>query len=401
MTKYLYYGPFPWEQDGGAVVNYYLLRELNIQRPQDEYYGVPKVPEELDGSYLPWINFFNVTDVKREIAGLMLQYEVPVVNIFHIGRDHIDHIIDPVHNVGGKIVLHQTIHWPDDDIFKLRRLYDMDKIVAPTNFAKRTFQRIAKIPPENITVIPHGVNTLRYRQRKTILEQKFNIDKSKQKVILYSGRLSRWKGVAEIIPIVRPLVKEYNCVFIIRGSSFPVLKESEKFAEIFQQMAGNNPNLIFLPHWEPPSIIEEIYALSDILIFNSAHEGFGCPLTEIQAVRGVPVTTALPNHVEICGRTGEVGMLLDPTVRVGEVNDGRELAVASADQVYGAIKWLLESPDELKAMGKRGRKNVMDRFDIRLVARQWLKMYDELIDNETMDDVTKKAILYEDEEINV
>lgn len=396
MTKYLYYGPQLNERDGGAILNYYLLRKLNQLRPMDEYYAVPKVPEELDASYLPWVNFVESGDPVSRIPSVMLGAEIPVVNTFHIGRDELEKIITPVHNIGGKIVCHQTLHWPDDDIFKCQRLHEFDKIVAPLQYAKLLFQRVGRVPEGKIEVIPHGVPTELFNKRPTILERRLGVDKKRQKVILYSGRLSYWKGVAQIIPIMRQLCKEFGCVFIIRGSAFGGIEESERLAYIFERLSTNNPYIFFFPDWQPPSFMEELYAMTDILLFNSAHEGFGIPLLEIQAVGGVPVATAIPPHVEIMGRTGEVGMLLEPRVEVGTVNDGRKLMVANSDQLYGATKWLLENPDEASIMGLRGIKNVKQRFELTSVAGQWLKMYDNLIYGQSMEDTVEKQVMYEE-----
>lgn len=393
MTKYLYWGPHPWEKDGGAVVNYYNLLKQNELRPRDEYWGLPKVYEEYDGSALPWVNVppFMSTE---QIPQLMMGQEIPLLNIFHIGPVDFEKIIGPVHSIGGKIVLHQTIHWPDDTVLKSEMLNEFDMIVAPTMYAYRIFQTLKNISPEKLRYIPHGVDTDKFQKRPTILERKFGKKKG-QKVILYSGRLSFWKGVHQIIPIMRPLIKEYDPIFIIRGGYFWGEKEGKALAHIFTRMSKNNPNIFFLPEWQPPAFMEELYAMTDILLFPSGHEGFGVPLIEIQAVEGVPVTTALANHTEILGRNGYVGLLMEPTKKVGEVNDGTPIKVPTSDQIYGQVKWLLENPDEAEIMGRRGRQNVLERFDLTKVCRQWLELYDEMIPEDYNMDMAMRDKLLE------
>jgi len=395
MRKWFWWAPMPWERDGGAVVTYYQLKKMNELAPRDEHWAMPKVPEELDGSFLPWINFLPSENPRESISSYMLSYGIPLITTFHIGRSDLENIIGPVHAVGGTIVLWQTVHWPDDDIFKSGRLHEIDKIVAPTKYAKDTFQRVAKISPEKIEILPHAVDPYRYYRHPTILERQWRIDRAKQKVILYSGRLSYWKGVHQIIPIMKQLIKGFNCVFIIRGGAFHGIEKSEKLAYIFERLSTNNPNIIFIPDWQPPDFMEELYAMTDILISNSAHEGFNVPLIEIQAVGGVPVTTATPNHVEILGRTGYIGMLLDPRYPVGEVNDGRQLFVAGADQLYGATKWLLENPDEARIMGRRGVENVVNRFNLNTVTVGWLDLYNSLLSDKSMEETMQERIMYE------
>jgi glycosyltransferase involved in cell wall biosynthesis len=174
------------------------------------------------------------------------------------------------------------------------------------------------------------------------------------------------------------VINEFNCIFIIRASAFQGIQESLKLAYIFDRLSTGNPNIIFLPEWQHPDFMEELFAMTDILLFNSAHEGFGMPLIEAMACQAIPVTTAIPNHVEIVGRTGLAGMLLETRVPVGTVNDGRKLAVASSDQLYGASKWLLENPDEMKVMGEHGAEIVKEKYDLTKVAIQWFQLYDSL-----------------------
>lgn len=390
--NYLYWGPFPWERDGGAVVNYYLLKAQNMLRPRDVYHGLCKVQEELDASQLPWINY-PIGLRTNQVAEYMFRNKIPLVNIFHVGKEDIGQTLDPIHDVGAKVVLHQTIHWPDDDILKLSRLSDIDTIVAPTNYAAKIFTNLAKVPRKNVRVIPHAVDTEKFRRRKvSLLKRQMGI-KPNQKVILYSGRLNPWKGIQEIIPIVRPLVKEYDCVFIIRGSSFWGNKYGMALEDIFRRMERGNSNVIFLPDWMPPEFMEELWSFVDILVFNSGHEGFGVPLIEAQSVGAVPVGTSIANHVEICGSTGTVAILLSPTKKVGTVNDGTDVMVANSDQLYGAVKWLLDNPAEAEVMGARGRQNVLNRFSLDKIAQQWLDLYDEMIpENYSMDRVMTERL---------
>ena len=391
MASYLYWGPHPNEMDGGAVVNYYLLKEQNKLRSRDIYWGIPKVPEELDPTVLPWVNYPIIPNLEEGIPQLMLQQRIPLINLFHIGRMDFDKVLDSIHEVGAKAVLHQTIHWPDDDCLKSERLKDFDCIVAPTKYAKDVFVNLAGLKPNKIEIIPHAVDLNRFYRRQTILKRRFRI-KEHQKVILYSGRLSFWKGVQELVPIMRKLYDRYDCVFIIRGGSFGS-REGRALHKIFDRLSYNNPNIIFLPEWQSPEFMEELYAITDILIFNSGHEGFGVPLIEAQAVGAIPITTALPNHIEICGHDGVTSKIIAATTEVGEVNDGTKVKVGSRDALFGAIQWVLENPEEATVMGGRGLENVKARFELSSVARLWLVLYDQLLEGHNMDEQLLERIV--------
>jgi glycosyltransferase involved in cell wall biosynthesis len=274
MNKYLYYGALPWERDGGAVVNYYLLHKQHEMRPEDEYWGVPKVPTEVSPDSIKFVNIpFNV-ETHQQVVDLMDEERIPLVNIFHIERHKIESMIDPLHSIGGKMVLHQTIHWRDDDILKMGdKLHDIDMIVCPTQYAQKVFMFDMKMPREQTTVIPHAVDITKFKRavgtKRNLVKAKWGI-RPEQMVLLYSGRLGSWKGVPQLIPIVRSLVKDYDCVFIFRGNAFD--EEGKRIAYILDRMQKNNPNVLFLSNWQPPEVMEELYSFTDILLFNCHDE---------------------------------------------------------------------------------------------------------------------------------
>jgi len=378
--KYFYWGPFPDEKDGGAVVNYYLIKKQYKIR-QDEYYAKCKVPEELNRDAMPYVAFLGYPEIDKyeDIADSMQKRQIPLLNIFHIGPEDFERVIDPVHEVGGKIVLHQTIHWPDDTCLNSGRLNDFDGIVCPTKYAKRIFMETAGVKADILKYIPHAVDVSKYKkERFNPIRDELGIDRY-QKVILYTGRLSFWKGVQELIPIMRKLYNEYDCVFIIRGGAFWGNREGRALHKIFSRMSRNNPNVIYMPEWKPHSYMEKLHCISDINVFVSAHEGFGVPLIEAMACEAVPIASALPNQLEICGKTGERAILLTPKKQVGVVNEGTPLKVPTSDAIEGAIRWILENPDEAEVMGRNGRRRVVNSYNLKTIAKTWLEYYDSLV----------------------
>ena len=380
MSKYIYWGALPWEHDGGAVVNYYLLKKQHELRSRDIYYGVPKVQHEVDPSALKWVNFPRIRTY-NDIVDTIYKNKIELMNMFHVGHEDFEQILDPIMELGTKTVLHQTLHWNDDVILNCDRLEDIDKIVCPTVYAQDIFIRERKIRRRNTTVIPHAVDDTKFYRppdaERNLYKEKLDI-RPDQKVIVYSGRLGLWKGIRELVPILRPLYMEHDCVFLIRGSQFGD-REGKALDYILKRISRENPNVRYYPDWMSPEFMERMYQIADIMLFNSGHEGFGVPLIEAQAVGAVPVTTALANHIEICGRDGNTSKIIAPTVDVGEVNDGTRVKVGSSDAVYGAVKWLLENPVEAEVMGKRGRANVQKRFRLEDICHRWLALYDSMV----------------------
>ena len=376
--KYLWYAPFPNEMDGGAIVIYYQAEMMNLLEPMVKVWGVPKVPEELEANYLPWINFFSTNGNLDEIPRRMMQEQIPLATFFHIGRKRFEPIIDSIHNIGAKLVLWQTIHWMDDDVFESKRLNDFDSIVAPTGYAKRALMEVAKISHKKITTIPHGVNMRKFYPHKTAMRLQMGIPPEK-KIILFTSRLSLWKGVHQLIPVFRPLIKDYDCHFVIRGGTFWGIEEGRKLDYIFSTLSARNRNIIYVPNWQSPAWMEELFASCDFFISPSGHEGFGVPLIEAMATKMPVVATLIPSHAEILGQSGMCGLLLEPTVKVGEVNKGQPIKIPNSDQIEGSLRWLLENPEESRVMAERGYRRAKKFFDLEKISRQWFDLYLELM----------------------
>jgi len=371
VDKILHWGCLPAERDGGAVVNFYLWSKYYELFPMVEQYGIPKNIEELDPTAMPFISYLQGDKLGGQISEFMSRFGIPVVEAFHIAENICPHI-EPIHNVGGKVILHQTVHWDNDQVFKCKLLNQLDHVVAPTVYAKKILTVKGKIKASNITVIPHGVDTRKFYPHKTLLRREWGLQN--KPVILYCGRLDTWKGVHQLIKCFKPLIRDYNAVFIIRGEDF---SKERKLDRIFSLIHKNNPNVIYLPEWEPPAFIEELMATCDIYVSPTGHEGFNVPLVEAMACGKSVLTTRLPNHEEIL--YGTDNPLMTPTVKVGVVNEEKDVLVPRSDEIYGGLKLLLEDPERCKLLGLKGRKNVMERFDLTQVAIKWHKLFNKMI----------------------
>ena len=385
MRKILYWGPTPDELDGGAVVADYLWRKYYEMFPLDELYAVPKNVEELNPQRLPFVTFLkgDKHGLYREggkLAGMaehMTRHNIPLLVAFHIAESIGPHVF-PIHEVGGVSILYQTIHWANDQVFTCKELPHINWFVTPTDYAKEVLCRVGKIPTKRVSVIPHGVDVDKFYPHNGMLRNEFGI-KDDQPVILYCGRLDLWKGIHNVIPSIRPLVQDYNAVFIIRGG-VRQLEKSREMDYLFTTLANKyKRNVIYIPQWMPPEYMEELMASCDIYLSNSGHEGFNVPLVESMACGRPVLTTDLANHREIVGGTRNELHLLTPTEQVGIVNETQPVKVASAQLIYGALRQLLDNPEEREVCGMQGREKVLQQYDLRKVCSDWHKLFYTLI----------------------
>jgi len=373
LKSSLHWGPFPNELTGGAVVQYLLLNKMYLKAPMHNFYGIPKNIEKLSPEEMSYIKFF--AKEPHHIPKIMSRYHIPLLVAFHIAQN-IEPAINPVHDVGAKILLHQTVHFRTDLLFECDRLNDVDWIVTPTKYGKKILNEIGKVSKEKISIIPHGIDIKKYYSHTTSMKKYYNMQN--KTVILFTGRLSVWKGIREVIPLFRDFTKKYNCVFLIRSQPYEA-DESKALDYLLRKISSQNPDVVYMPDWQSPSVMEELFASIDILLTPSGSEGFNVPLIEAMACEVPVITTSLPNHVEIVGGTEGGGIFVQPKIYTGWADKQTKLKVASTDDLYEALKYLVENPEERKIMGKRGRERVLKCYDLDKITLEWFRIMDELI----------------------
>lgn len=402
--KSLWWGPCPWEMDGGAIVHYYLLPMMNYIEPKHSFHIIPKVPEQLDAGELPFANFYPIRttglgQIPPELPQLMMDKQIPVLVTFHIPWEYFP-IVEDVHDIGGIMVNHQTIHWPDDVLFQSQHLRDIDYWITPTDYAKRILATKGGVSSRKMTTIPHGVNLEKFYPHKTILRQDFGINDD-DTVILWIGRCQMTKGAHQIIPMMRELLNDYpKAHFIARAGVYAGIHKSQALGYMFRHMAKRHKRLHFIPDWCEPSYMEELMAMCDILLNVSGHEGFNLPPLEAFACGKAVAASAIPVNVELFGgRNKHCGMLME-TSEVSEfVNryptnpHGTMVKVPQARLISDTLRYMLENPDECEEMGANGLKRAREHYDLAAVAFRWLDFFDKITEDHDMDTKMQERLL--------
>lgn len=402
VDKSLWWGPMPWEQDGGAVVNYYLLRMMNYLEPKHQLYGIPKVPSFLEPNALPFVEFltpkYNTGTARdnkhlyREIPSYMIGNNIPVLVMFHVDWEYFP-MANFVRNIGGKTIIHQTVHWTNDILFNSKVLDDVDSWVTPTKWAGNQLIMQGKIKRERVKYIPHAINTERFYPHDTKFKERLNL-KPDQKVILFTGRCSLEKGIHQLILAMRPIIRDYNSVFVIRASVHGGIPESYDLGFILNSMVRNHPkNIIWISDWTSPETMEEITASCDILVQPSGHEGWDLPLGEAMACKKAIAVSNIPNHLEILGgKNRECGIFMEPTENAKFVNDGKQMVkVPSAECIEDTLRFMLENPDECKYYAEHGYARVKRNYNLAKIADKWFDHMESLFPDKT-NSMEKNAI---------
>jgi len=362
---------------------------MNYLEPNHQFYGIPKVPHFLDASALPFMEFM-IPEYKeglarenkhlfKEIPRFMLENNIPLLTMWHIPWEFFP-MANFVRDIGGKTLVHQTVHWKTDMLFKSKLLNAVDAWVAPTKWGAEQLSVVGKIKRDKIEYIPHAVNVEKFYPHDTAFRRSLKLEPN-QKVILVVGRCSLAKGIHQVIPVMRSIIRDYNAVFVIRAGIHENVAKSTEIGYILKMLSENNSNIYWLPDWTEPSYVEDLMASGDILLQPSGHEGFDVPLVEGMATKLAIAVTNIPNHYEIMGKRNRYcGVFMQPSVTAEWVNEKgcQPIKVPSSDMIEGTLRFLLENPDECKAMAEHGYARVRRNYNLAKVASKWLDYIDSL-----------------------
>jgi glycosyltransferase involved in cell wall biosynthesis len=209
-----------------------------------------------------------------------------------------------------------------------------------------------------VRVIPHGVDAALFRPRpRQAARRRLGLGAS-ARVLLFVGSLDeahRFKNVPLLIDALTRL-REDTVLLIVGSGSL-----RSELAHRADRM-GLGRRVWFLGEL-PPSRLPEVYAAADLTVLPSnSTESFGLVLLESMASGTPVVATALPG-VRALVRHGRDGWLVDP---------GR------LDPLVSSLRGLLDRPDLMRAMGRRGRSRVAVEYTWRAVGQRLAAVYEEL-----------------------
>ena len=185
----------------------------------------------------------------------------------------------------------------------------VETFIAVSLHAAKGFSEWAKVPVEQIFILPNSVDLNRFRpqQRDLMLVGRYGLQSSE--VLLTMGRLApeeRYKGFDEVIELMPHLLKRFpqlKYLIVGDGADRPRLKTKT-------EALGVSDNVIFTG-WIPESEKVAHYSLANAYVMPSSGEGFGIVLIEAAAC-GIPVIGSKIDGSREALLDGRLGHLVDP-----------------------------------------------------------------------------------------
>jgi glycosyltransferase involved in cell wall biosynthesis len=245
--------------------------------------------------------------------------------------------------------------------FEESMLHRAQKIIAVSHFTKWELTNYYRIPENKIRVIHNGVNIFKFTpavdKRKIKVELGFNPD---DLAILSVGRLYARKGLFTLIESMPTVVKRFpKAKFIISGKGQS--DEMQKLIAHAQHLGVKN-NIIFTGYY-PDNKLPKLYQAADVFAFSTLYEHH--PFAVLEALStGLPIVTTTVGGIPETIENGKNGYLVQPF---------------NSHQFGDKILHLLEHPTEADEMGKKARQTVEQQLDWRIVVKDAIKVYNEVL----------------------
>jgi len=239
--------------------------------------------------------------------------------------------------------------------FMMRMLKRADRIIVTSANYLESSPLLVRFK-EKCVLIPLGIDVHRFKKGGG--ESKIAAVRSQYggKIVLFVGRLTHYKGV----PYLLEAMKKVSGRLLIIG-------KGDLEGQLKNQAAHNSlsTKVYFLGELGEDEMVPFFHAC-DLLVLPSIsrNEAFGLVQLEAMACYKPVVSTDLETGVPYVNRNGVTGFVVPP-------RDSRALA--------GAINRLLEDESLRTRMGIEGRRRVEREFTKERMARETLKLYDEVL----------------------
>jgi len=230
----------------------------------------------------------------------------------------------------------------------------VDRVIVHTQSYGTTS---AMLRGRELEIIPAVVDLERFRPGLDSSGPRTTLHLEGRRVVVFTGRLVAHKGVDVLLQALRELPLDVHLVVVGRGPRLPDLRA-------LARRLGIQDRVHFCPAVRDHELAQYV-AAGDVFAFPSQNrlEGFGLAVAEAMAC-GLPVVTSdMPGVREVID-DGVQGLLVEPLL---------------ADDLAEKLRAVLDDPKRARAMGEAGRRRVEERYDLRKVAAELIRLYEGLV----------------------
>ena len=263
-----------------------------------------------------------------------------------------------------KVKGHYIYHAHNDTLVETRKkdcmfLKSCDKVISVSRFLSEEMERKAGL--ENTEVIYNGIDTSLFKKdkfRKDAEQKRAQYGISGEDfVIAFAGRLVEEKGIRLLVDALELIPEEYQVVLLIIGSSFFGKSRETSYIRNLKEACERSRQRILFTGYVTHSDMPLYYAMADIGCVPSLwDEPFGLTAAEQMSMELPIITTD----------SGAIPEIVDPSCGYVFPRDD-ELS----RRIASAVIELKEDASRRKAMGKKARKIIEERFSRDVFCENW------------------------------
>jgi glycosyltransferase involved in cell wall biosynthesis len=241
-----------------------------------------------------------------------------------------------------------------------RLLRDADAFVAMSRLI-RDEMVAAGVPGERIRLLPHGVDTTRFRpadaEERASLRARLGLPAGI--LAVYSGRLLRGKGLETLVDaLAEPAVPAELTAILVGSGEGQALDATEALRRQVAER-GLAGRVVFAGRTDR---VEDYLRAADLFVFPSIFEALGIALVEAAAC-GLPAVASRTGGIVDVVEDGGSGILVPP---------------GDASSLAQGLAALARDAGRREAMGERARAVALARFDERDVLEGYRALFREV-----------------------
>lgn len=247
-----------------------------------------------------------------------------------------------------------------------------DGIIAVSEQMKTDVIEAYGVAPEKVTVIHNGIDPDFYQPTfDHNLLADYGIDPDIP-YVLFVGRITRQKGISQLIAAAKYLIQDCQIVLCAGAPDTPeIAQETEALITELRTIRGG---VILLSEMLPREKVRVLYSHARVFACPSLYEPFGIINLEALSCETPVVGSAVGGIPEII-EEGTTGYLI-PLESVSRTNFNPRHPEAFQKEFAAKLNLLLEDENLAIAMGKAGRKRVLEKFSWESIAKTTYKYYE-------------------------
>jgi starch synthase len=258
-------------------------------------------------------------------------------------------------------------------------ILDADAIIAVSGGTRSDILRAyPEVKADRIHVIYNGIDLVEYqRTSETKALTEYGVDPTKP-YVLFVGRITRQKGVTHLVDAIRYLPPDTQVVLCAGAPDSPDI--AGELRRKVDDARLHHPNVIWIEKMVTKQEAIELYSHARVFCCPSIYEPFGIVNLEAMACRA-PVVASATGGIKEVVIDGETGYLVpfDHDLVTGFPLHPEKFA----RDLAAGINRLLEDPERCRRFGDAGRRRAEETFSWAVIARQTIRLYEQLIQQST------------------